>query len=289
MSPSTPAEITRAILASVAGGEPAVTATVIAAPDGAPLPLGAKILVRPGAGALGSLGGGPLQAAVLADCRAAFRRHSMETRHYLPNGEKIEHPSRTNLADRPHFSVLIEVFEPPLALLIVGGGHIGKALSQIGSLLGFSVAIVDERPEYCNPERFPEAERLLCGDYAEMLQNYPITPNTFIVLVTRGHKQDELSLRQVIDSPARYIGMIGSKRRVSAVLQHIIADGVPEGDVQKVRTPIGLDIGAETPEEIAVAVMAEIIHVRRGGSCLPMAQLARVTQKVTAGASRQKR
>lgn len=274
--------IAQAVLAAVQGGEVVATATVIATSPNAPVLLGAKLLVRSNGETTGSLGGGAVEEAVVADCREGLRHHLLETYHYTPDGQRLDHLSRSALASRSYYSVLIEVFEPPVTLLVVGGGHIGKALTQLGALLGFSVAVVDERPDYCNAERFPEADHLLCGDYAEMLRGFPISPNTFIVLVTRGHKQDELSLREVIRSPARYIGMIGSKRRVTAVLQHLLAEGVAPEAVQRVHSPIGLDIGAETPEEIAVAIMAEIVLVRRGGTALPMSRLARVTEKVTA-------
>ncbi|HTE83356.1 MAG TPA: XdhC family protein, partial [Dehalococcoidia bacterium] len=161
--------------------------------------------------------------------------------------------------------VLIEVIEAPATLLVVGAGHIGRSLAKIGAEAGFSVAVLDDRPDYASPELIPEADRVICADFEEALHAFPINPNTYIVMVTRGHKQDELSLRVTVTSPAGYVGMIGSRRRTSAVLQHLLEDGIPKAALDRVHTPIGLDIGAETPGEIAVSIIAEIIMMRRGG------------------------
>jgi xanthine dehydrogenase accessory factor len=204
---------------------------------------------------------------VIADARDAFRRHAVQSLFYSPDGARL---TRREADAAAAYQVMLEVHEPPATLVIVGGGHIGKALATIGDLCGFSVVVVDDRSEYASEERFPEADRVLCGYFDEVLRELDIDANTYVVTVTRGHKHDEVSLREVAESAAAYVGMIGSKRRVGAVLQHLIDDGLDPEAVGRVRTPIGLDIGAETPEEIAVAIMAEVIQVRRGGSGRPM-------------------
>src|SRR3712207_3958227 len=165
---------------------------------------------------------------------------------------------------------MVEVVEAPARLVIVGGGHIGRSLCRMGAECGFSVTVIDDRPDYANRERFPEADRVICADFEAALGELPVDHNSYIVLVTRGHKQDELSLRSLVVRPAAYLGMIGSKRRTGAVLQHLADDGFDAEALTRVRTPIGLDIGAETPEEIAVSILAEMIMVRRGGSGRPM-------------------
>jgi len=164
------------------------------------------------------------------------------------------------------YDVLIEVVESPPVLLIVGAGHIGRSLCKLGAAVGFSVAVLDDRPDYANSERLPEAEQVLCEDFERALDRFPINRNTYVVMVSRGHKQDEISLRKTVGRPAAYIGMIGSKRRTSTVLAHLATEGFSPDALEAVHTPIGLDIGAETPEEIAVSILAEIIMVRRGGS-----------------------
>ncbi len=264
------ARILAEVMAAQEGGPAVVVATVIEGPRGGPVPVGAKLLLRQDGSCIGSLGGGALEAAVLVDAREAFRRHAVQSLFYAADGTSL---SRREAEGGRGYQVMLEAHERLATLLIVGGGHIGRALATIGGLCGFSVVVVDDRSEYANRERFPEADKVICGDFAEALREYPIDSNTYIVTVTRGHKHDEVSLRQVAESAAAYVGMIGSKRRVGAVLQHLIDEGLDVEAVRRVQTPIGLDIGAETPEEIAVAIMAEVIQVRRGGSGRPMREV----------------
>ena len=259
------AEITRAVLAAMRGGEPVVTATVVqsgAVPDVHP---GDKLLVRRDGGTIGSLGGGPIEQAVIRHCLDAIPRHAVETIRLTADGTLVR--DRHAAAD---VEVLIEVVESPARLVVVGGGHIGRSLCKIGAEVGFVVTVIDDRPDYASRERFPEAEHVICAPFEAALAELPVDHNTYIVLVTRGHKQDELSLRCLVERPAAYLGMIGSKRRTGAVLQHLADDGFSPEALARVRTPIGLDIGAETPEEIAVSIIAEIIMVRRGGTGRPM-------------------
>ena len=270
------------VVAALEGGPPVVVPTVIAVPPDAAVPLGAKLLVRAGGATLGALDRGPLEAAVRSDARDAFRRHAFHSFYYSTEGARLDRQGYAvgQAEQQPSYQVMLEVHERSATLLIVGGGHIGKALATIGHLCGFSVAVVDDRPDYANPERFPEADHVLCGDFVETLRGFPIDANTYIVCVTRGHKHDELSLRQVVASPAAYVGMIGSKRRVSAVLQHLLDDGYDPEAIARVHTPIGLDIGAETPEEIAIAIMAEVIQACRGGSGRPMRQVKKARRGI---------
>jgi len=273
-------QILAEVMVARGGGPAVVLATVISAPGGppdAPVPVGAKLLLRQDGSSLGSLGGGPLEAAIVDDAREALRRHAVSASgglFYAPDGTRITRREAESAGGG--YQVMLEAHEPPDTLLIVGGGHIGKALATIGDLCGFSVVVVDDRPEYANEERFPEADRVICADFAEALREFPIDSNTYIVTVTRGHRHDEVSLRQVVRrGGAAYVGMIGSRRRVGAVLQHLIDDGLDPEAVRRVHTPIGLDIGAETPEEIAVAIMGEVIQARRGGSGRPMREVKR--------------
>jgi len=263
-------------VAAAEGGSPVAVATLIRVPAGGAA-LGAKMLVRPDGSRLGSLGGGPLEEAVAACALAALSatpRLAIQTLSFTAAGERIERPRAEALGSQPDtaYQVMLELVEARPVLLIVGAGHIGRALTRLGEHAGFSVAVVDSRPEFANQERLPEADRILCGDPVESLRGFPIDAGTYIVLVSRGHKQDELALREVATAGAAYVGMIGSRRRVTTVLRHLADEGLPTEALERVRTPIGLDIGAETPEEIAVSIMAEIIQARRGGSGRPMAE-----------------
>jgi xanthine dehydrogenase accessory factor len=186
-----------------------------------------------------------------------------------PHIEKITGPSNT-WAD-----VFIEPFLPPPVLLIAGAGHIAAPLAAIAHLMNFSVSVTDDRASFANRERFPDAKQLLVGDIEATLRNYPITPRTHIVLVTRAHAHDVQGLRAIIDSPASYIGMIGSQRRVWAVFKLLHEEGVPAEKLMRVRAPIGLDLGGSTPEEIALCIMAEITMLRYGGTAMPMSEALR--------------
>ncbi len=277
MSDNLTGRIAAEVVAALDGGPPVLVATVIAAPPEAPVAVGAKLLLRSDGFTLGALDDGPMQDAVQAEAADAFRRHGVQSLFFALDGARL---SRQEAGSQPSYQVMLEVHERAATLLVVGGGHIGKALATIGNLCGFSVAVVDDRADYANADRFPEADRVICGDFVETLREFPIDGNTYIVCVTRGHKHDEASLRQVADSPAAYVGMIGSRRRVSTVLKHLIDDGADPEAVARVHTPIGLHIGAETPEEIAVSIMAEVIQVRRGASGRSMREMKGVRRGV---------
>ena len=221
------------------------------------------MLVRADGSVLGSLGSAALDATVNAATSDTLRRHATDTIYFDTQGRPI---TRQATASDSYFQIMLEVHELPATLLVIGCGHVGKALATIGHLCGFSIEIVDDRPEFASAERFPEADRITCGRFEDVLRDYPIDSNTYVVCVTRGHKHDQTSLSLIAESPAAYVGMIGSKRRVRAVLQYLVAEGMPVAAAERVHTPIGLDIGAETPEEIAVSIMAELIQSRRGGT-----------------------
>jgi xanthine dehydrogenase accessory factor len=265
--PDSTAAISRAVVDAMAGGGTLVSATVVVAPAGGLPPAGTKMLVYPDGRQLGDFGGGPFEKSVVALALAAIPTHAVDSVYLLADGTEGR---RQDLDHEGAFQVLLEVVEPPATLLVVGAGHIGRALAKFGAAVDFSVAVLDDRPEYADPSLLPEADRVICADFEEALKAFPINENTYIVMVTRGHKQDELSLRLTATSPAAYVGMIGSRRRTGAVLRHLEDEGLPREALERIHTPIGLDIGAETPEEIAVSIIAEIIMVRRGGRGTPM-------------------
>lgn len=274
MPDSDETRITEAVMRALEGGEPVLVATIIAAPEGQGDRIGAKLLLAAGGETIGSLGVPALDQAVRAGAAEAFRRSRVHTRYLLPDGSE----STRREAEGEAFQVMVEVHQRPCALVIAGGGHVGKALSEIAALCGFRVTIIDDRPEYADRERFPEADKVIRGRFDEVLAEYPLDETTYVVAVTRGHRHDEASLRSVIGRGAAYVGMIGSKRRSAAVLQHLLEEGADAEAVAAVHTPIGLDIGAETPEEIAVAIMAEIILHRHGGTGAPLSAGRRDTQ-----------
>lgn len=240
-----------------------VVVTVIGVRGEAPGALGAKLLVRANGATTGSLGSEALTERIVQDAIAALREGKPKVLQYNPRGEVVGYGTP---GTEPGLDVFFEVLQGEPTLLIVGAGHIGQALARMAKMVGFRIVVVDDRLTHANQAFFPDADKIICRDFVEALQEYPLDYNTYIVLVTRGHKHDEVSLRVVISSPAAYVGMIGSRRRVTTVLRHLVEEGVPQALVERVYTPIGLDIGAETPAEIAVSILAELIKLRRGGT-----------------------
>ncbi len=255
-------EITNRLLQAAEGGEPVLLASVL---EAGPLNLapGTRMLVERNGERIGSLSDPRIDDLVVAYAAEAFANHATETVYVTESG----------LSDRTvrgATSVYLEVVESKPVFLIVGAGHIGRSLSKLADFLDFHVAVLDDREDFANAERLPEADEVLCEDYESAIDRFPINANTAIVMVTRGHKQDELALRRCLGRGAGYLGMIGSRRRTAAVLEHLAEEGFERAELDRVRTPIGLDIGAETPEEIAISIMAEVIQLRRGGTGAPM-------------------
>lgn len=175
----------------------------------------------------------------------------------------------------------INVFQPPETLILVGGGHVAQPMATLGRMLGFRVIVVDNRSEYASKERFPEADKLVVDDWEKALKEVPINEQTYVVILTYAGEYDELALRTVIESKAAYIGMISSESKAKAILSKLRRDKVPEHLLRRVVTPIGLDIGAETPGEIAVSTMAEIIMRRKKTTGKPLSIAEREITKTT--------
>ena len=178
-----------------------------------------------------------------------------------------ETPALVALPDAEPIEVFIEPLIPRPVLLIVGGGHVGQAVAAQANLLGFDIAIIEDRPEFADPALFPPGTKTHCGPVAQELAAFPVNPDTFIVIVTRGHQQDSLALRACIRRPAAYLGMIGSRRKVPLVRRQFIENGwTTAEEFDRVHAPIGLDIGAVTVPEIATSIMAQIIAIHRRGA-----------------------
>lgn len=160
-------------------------------------------------------------------------------------------------------TVLCEPFYAEGRLIILGGGHIAKPLAKYGTDIGFKVTVVDDRPAFANEGRFPEASQVLCESFESCFDHLQVNASDYVVIVTRGHRHDAVCLRQVLDSDPEYLGMIGSKRRVKNLMELLVGEGFDEGKLNQVYSPIGLKIGAVTPEEIAISIMAEIISKKR--------------------------
>jgi len=270
--PLSPVEAAAEILAAQTAREPAA---VLASVEGSSEMVGRRIVVRHSnngtAAQIGSFGDQALDAASLSLAQRALADPSTRV-------DGLHDFKTTYGAD---VVVYLEVHRPHPDLIIVGAGHIARPLCAVGALIGFQVIVVDDRPDFATRERFPEAHRVIQADFADPFAQISIHSASHIVLVTRGHKYDYECLRRLLkmDIDPPYIGMIGSRRRVRAAFAQLVKEGLPRDRLEKVRAPLGLDIGAETPAEIAVSVAAEIVLLWRGGAGLPLADKERVLER----------
>lgn len=167
--------------------------------------------------------------------------------------------------DRSILRVVVEFVESALWLFVFGAGHVGQSVAMIGALVGYRVVVVDDRVEFLTRDRFPNSTiELVAGKYDRVISDISIPRNSAVVIVTRGHQFDEICLKQVLALDTRYVGMIGSRRRVLSIFARLVESGLSEKVLEKVHAPIGLDIGAISPQEIAIAIMAEIISLMNG-------------------------
>jgi xanthine dehydrogenase accessory factor len=264
-----------AINASLEGEQGVVLATIIEA-GGAWRPcIGQQMLVHENGETLGTLMLPDAPEGLTLQLIESAQKAISTGKPHIKNVGATLVVARSAEAANAWAEIFIEPFVPNPVLLIAGAGHIAAPLASLAHLMNFSVSVTDDRASFASRERFTTAKQLLVGDIESILQNYPITSRTHIVLVTRAHAHDVQGLRAIIDSPAAYIGMIGSQRRVWAVFKLLHEEGVPAEKLARVRAPIGLDLGGSTPEEIALCIMAEIIMLRHGGTGIAMSEALR--------------
>lgn len=265
--PLTAADAVAHARAALAGGAPLAGVTVLSAEGDRPAP-GERLCVWEDR-VEGTLGDDGLDAQAIRIARAALAASAR------PGTHEVE-------SSGARCTVYVEPHRAPPALVIVGAGHVARPLCRIGAMLGFRVTVLDDRPEFATRERFPEAEEVRAADFADPFAGVRLEGDSYLVLVTRGHKYDFEALRDVLRRPAlpAYVGMIGSRRRTRAALEQLARDGIDVERLEAVHAPVGLDLGGETPEEIAVAVAAELVMARRGGSGVPLRDRERVARRL---------
>jgi xanthine dehydrogenase accessory factor len=244
-------------------GRKAALATIIQVQGSIPSYESSKILVRDDGSIVGTVGGGCVEAEVWSVAQDVMREEKPRRLHF-------------NLNNQPEYDEglicggSLDIFiEPILAtptLYIFGGGHVSLYLAKVARVAGFDVVVADDRESFANAQRFPDAEKTIAGPWDEILPQIAINDFSYIVLVTRGHKGDLTCLRWALSTAARYIGMIGSRRKFVEIAKVLEGEGVAAEKIERVHSPVGLDIGALTPEEIAVSIVAEMIAARRGAT-----------------------
>jgi len=271
--------VLEAALAAQREGRAAALAIVIETHGSVPRQAGSKMLVWQDGQIVGTVGGGQMEALVIAEAQAAMRDGQCRVFTY-------------NLADLEAgdpgvcggtVKVYVEPLMPPPTVLVIGCGHVGKAVAELAKWLDYRVIVADDRPGYATPEQIPGMDGYVEAAPHELTARVAVTASTFVVAVTRGLSVDETLLPALLQTPAPYIGLIGSRRRWALTVEKLGEQGVSPTDLARVHAPIGLSIGAETPKEIAVSILAEIIQAQRGGSGEPLRWSPPVEQVVQSG------
>ncbi len=245
-------------------GKPAVLCTLVEKVGSGPRDAGAKMLVGPDGGVLGTIGGGDVERRLIAEALEALRDGRPRVLAFAmgvePSGDAIAVDSKCG----GEVKVFLDVIKPDPRLIVVGSGHIGKPLADLAYAVGFEVVVVDDA-ETATPERFPHARCIHSGPYSKELELVDVKPSDFVAVVHGETDHEIAALRRFLSLGSAYIGLLGSRNKAAKHKRQLIAEGFPEDEVEKIRAPIGLSIDAETPGEIAVSIVAELIEARRLG------------------------
>jgi xanthine dehydrogenase accessory factor len=241
-------------------GQKCALATIVQKRGSIPSFESAKLLVREDGSMMGTVGGGCVEAEVWNAAREVLDTEKPKNLSFSLGQEAAYDEG---LICGGQVNIFVEPVVPQPHAFIFGGGHVSKSISKVATIAGFATVIVDDREAFANPERFPEAEATYAEEYEAVFSKLAITSSSYIVIVTRGHRDDMRVLRWAVSTPARYISMIGSKRKTISVVHELEKEGLPREAFEKIFAPMGLEIGAESPEEIAISVVAEMIAIRR--------------------------
>ncbi len=242
-------------------GRKSALATIVRVSGSIPSYESAKLLIRDDGSIAGTVGGGCVEAEVWAAAREVIDTEKPRRMSFNLAGDALYD---NGLICGGQLEVFIEPILPVQSLYIFGAGHVSLSLSKVASMAGFRTVVVDNRETFANRDRFPEADEIHAVEYEDAFSKLEVNESSYLAIVTRGHKDDMRVLRWAVGTRARYIGMIGSRRKAIEVFKELEKEGIAAERLETVHTPIGLDIGAITPEEIAVSVVAELIATRRG-------------------------
>jgi len=254
-------EVFAAVADALERGEPAALVTIVSTTGSTPQRVGAKMLVFGDGRIVGTIGGGCYENDAFWKAREAITNRRPQLVRYELSDDFAQ---ETGLICGGQMDVYIEPIEPSPELYVVGAGHVGFHLARLAHEVGFRVHVVDDREKFANAERFPHAEEVVAEDIPAWLERTALPPHAYVVVVTRGHTNDLEALRALAPRDLRYLGLIGSRAKVARIYDQLVADGTAADMLKRVHAPIGLDIGAVTPQEIAVSILAELIAVKHG-------------------------
>jgi len=241
-------------------GQKCAVATIVQVKGSIPSYESAKLLVREDGSMVGTVGGGCVEADVWNAAREVIETE--KPRHLTFSlGQDAAYDE--GLICGGQLNIFVEPVVPQPRAFIFGGGHVSKSISKVANLAGFATIVIDDREAFANPDRFPEAEETYADEYESVFPKLTVTGSSYLIIVTRGHRDDMRVLRWAVTTQAHYISMIGSKRKTISVIHELEKEGISRVAFENVFAPMGLDIGSETPEEIAVSVVAEMIAMRR--------------------------
>jgi xanthine dehydrogenase accessory factor len=241
-------------------GQKCALATIVQVRGSIPSYESAKLLVREDGSMMGTVGGGCVEAEVWNAAREVIDTEKPKNLSFSL-GQDAAYDE--GLICGGQLNIFVEPVIPQPQAFIFGGGHVSKSISKVATIAGFSTIIVDNREAFANPERFPEADATYAEEYEDVFLKLPVTASSYLIIVTRGHRDDMRVLRWAVTTQARYIAMIGSKRKTISVIHELEHEGFPRDAFERIFAPMGLEIGAQSPEEIAISVVAEMIAVRR--------------------------
>jgi len=259
-------EVLEAALRAAQSGEPAALVTIVATEGSTPRKAGARMLVHRDGRLLGSVGGGRLEAELVSRARAALETGRPELFAFELTAEAT---GANGLVCGGTVRAFIEPLEPTPTLCLFGAGHVSAALAGFARPLGFRVEVADDRADQASRDRFPLADRILVESFGAAASQMSLGPNAYAVVATRGVASDAEALRALVGKGVRFLGLLGSRKKAAQLFESLRAEGLPADELDRVRTPLGLAIGASTTEEIAVSILAEMISVRRGASSPP--------------------
>ena len=252
-------DVFEAVAEALRRGDPAALVTIIRAQGSTPQRVGAKMLVFPDGRTVGTIGGGCYENEAFWKARTAIETRQPVVVKYELADDLAED---SGLICGGQMEVYIEPLEPPPALYLVGAGHVSYHLARAAQTVGFKLHVIDDREKFANIERFPDAEEIVVDAIPEWLTQAELPAHAFAVILTRGHRHDLDALRALAPKDLRYLGLIGSRAKVARIYEALEAEGITPEQLRKVHAPVGLDLGAVTPEEIAVSILAEMIAVK---------------------------
>jgi xanthine dehydrogenase accessory factor len=254
-------EVFEALTEALERGEEAALVTIVSANGSTPQRVGAKMLVFPDGRTVGTIGGGCYENDAFWKAKESIQSRKPQLVKYDLNDDFAQ---ENGLVCGGQMQVYIEPLEATPRLYVIGAGHVGYHLARLAHTIGFRTHVLDDREKFANTERFPDAEEVIVETIPDWLHRADLPSHAYVVIVTRGHTHDLDALRALAARDLRYLGLIGSKAKVTRIYDALLEEGMPPECLQRVHAPVGLDIGAVSPEEIAVAILAELIAVRRG-------------------------